>query len=223
MQRIVGGSDQQTNLRESSTSINNPAASVVAGKEMELVNEMLIEILSHPDQQSQEYKNQLNECLNLVGRMITAKQLRLNLQNQNFQFNQNQYAMNNFNVQPNALMLNYMMAQQNQQALQSDRLQHAMLPQAYPPPTGSFLQSNFSQRHPMPIRPPLQPQFTQVPPPFHYNSQHANDATMTDLYTQQQHQQQIAAEAVASSGQMHPCRVCNGDGEVICLLLTNFN
>ena len=72
MQRIVGGSDQQTILEESSTSINNPAASVVAGREMELVNEMLIEILSHPDQQSQEYKNQLNECLNLVGRMITA-------------------------------------------------------------------------------------------------------------------------------------------------------
>ena len=173
---------------------------------------------------------------------IAANQLRLYLQNQNFQFNQSQNAMNNFIV-PNALaMPNCMMPQQNQQALQSVP-QQLMLQQAYPFLSGSqsLLQSNLGQQHPMRmpvmqqqdlmrILPPTHP----FPPQFYFNPQqllpgaNAAAATIAALYNQQ-HQQISATTAMPSmagmlqaaaaiSGQVQRdlCQVCND--KVICLL-----
>ena len=232
MQRLIGGSDQQTNFGESSTSINNPAASVaVVGKQIELINEMIAKMSeSHrgPEQHHQEYKNQPNDYTNVAGRMIAPN--HLGLQGQNLQFNQNQNAMNN--ILPNALMLNYMMAQQNQQALKSVHQQQLMwptLPQAYPFPSGSqpLLQSNFSQQHFMTphaatqqqdlrILPPRHPGFIVplVPPRFPYDHQQflsgANAAAATAAPAM------FATPAISGQVQRDLCQVCND--KVICLL-----
>ena len=207
---------------------------MLTGKQIELFKEMIAKMSASQlgsEQHHQEYKNQLNE--DVTGQM---NQLRLHLQNQNFQFNQSQNAMKNFNVQPNALALpNYMMPQQNQQALQNVRHQ-LMLPQAYPFPSGSQpLRSNFSQQYL--IRPPMQPHMVPQVPPFplfspRFNYDHqqflsdanAAAATIAALCNPQQHQQIAAATAMlapaAISGQINPphesCQVCND--KVICLL-----
>ena len=211
---------------------------MVAGKEMELFSELLKMFSQRgSEQHHQEYKKQPNDYTNVAGQMIAPNELRPHFQNQNFQFNQSQNAMNNFNAQPNALaMPNYMMPQQNQQALQNVR-QQLMLPQAYPFPSGSqsLLQSNISQQHL--IRPPMQPHMVPQVPPFplfspRFNYDHqqflsdanAAAATIAALCNPQQHQQIAAATAMlapaAISGQINPphesCQVCND--KVICLL-----
>ena len=205
---------------------------MLTGKQIELFKEMIAKMSASQlgsEQHHQEYKNQLNE--DVTGQM---NQLRLHLQNQNFQFNQSQNAMKNFNVQPNALALpNYMMPQQNQQALKSVHQQQLMwptLPQAYPFPSGSqpLLQSNFSQQHFMTphaatqqqdllrILPPRHPGFIVplVPPRFPYDHQQflsgANAAAATAAPAM------FATPAISGQVQRDLCQVCND--KVICLL-----
>ena len=208
---------------------------MVPGKEMELFSELLKMFSQRgSEQHHQEYKKQPTDYTNVAGQMIAPNQLRPHLQNQNFQFNQSQNAMNKFNVQPNALaMPNYMMPQQNQQALQNVH-QQLMLPQAHPFPSGSqSLQCNFSQQHL--IRPPMQPHMVPQVPPFplfqpRFNYDHqqflsdanAAAATIAALYNQQ-HQQitattaMLAAAAIGGQVQHDICRVCN-DKVIVYLL-----